>query len=235
MGQPTRTPAWATTEPGSIVFLDEPETGYTLDEVYELFSPGPLVDDEGEYVDTDEAITAAAEIHTGAMIALVPSVEDAQRLYLADGEELDQLHLTLTYLGDAEDIDDEARISVLDAIAQWASVTVTPEATAFSVNVFNPLGEEPCVVVGVGGSDLVMFHETAMAVAHDAGIDTSEMKLPWVPHITLIYVGGDDVPEKLSMLNAYGLAEQRLGDITFDRVRVALGDEVHDFPLAERA
>ena len=49
----------------------------------------------------DSLVAAADGSHlSGAMIALMPTVADAERLAIEGGEAADQLHLTLYYLGD---------------------------------------------------------------------------------------------------------------------------------------
>lgn len=226
---PPRTPAWATPEPGAIVFIDPPETGYTTEEIYTLFGPGPQIDDEGNIV-PDESLTAAAEVHTGAMIALVPSEADAARFALGGGEPLDQLHLTLLYLGEAADIDDESRELLLTNVETFVSGINEPvKGNAFSVAAFNPTGEEPCIVILIGNGESIPLddvHEAAIWAAEESGVDTSLSKRPWIPHVTLAYVEPPIVG-----FDVDGVAEQRMGEVTFDRLRVALGGEVHDFNL----
>jgi 2'-5' RNA ligase len=236
--QPARIPAYETPEPGSIFFIDPPETGYTLDEIYNFLGPGPPVNDEGEIVVDDEMLTAAAidsttgDVHTGAMIALVPTIADAERFVLNGGEPLEQLHMTLIYLGEAADISSESRLQLLDSVSRWAKVQPSIIATAFSVNVFNPMGDEPCIVIGFGGDHLASYNDEAIEVAEGAGIDTSLSKRPWIPHVTLRY---HDVSQGLipyDVADLIELAEQRMGDVAFDRLRVTFGGEVHDFTLA---
>lgn len=78
-------------------------------------SPGAGISDARENsVDADESLTAAGG-HTGAMIALVPSEEDAERLALAavGSEPAGELHLTLFYLGEGADWDEEHRADLI--------------------------------------------------------------------------------------------------------------------------
>jgi hypothetical protein len=65
------------------------------------------------------SLTAAADgSHmSGAMIALMPTPEDAERLAIEGGEPADQLRLTLYYLGNGADFGEEARQAVIDAVA----------------------------------------------------------------------------------------------------------------------
>ena len=64
-------------------------------------------------------LTAAADgsHRSGAMIALMPTPTDAERLAIEGGEAADQLHLTLYYLGQGADFSDDARQAVIGAVA----------------------------------------------------------------------------------------------------------------------
>lgn len=87
----------------------------------------------------DDDLTAAAEVHTGAMIALVPTEEDAERLAIDGGEDPDQLHVTLVYLGEAALIPAEVREAIIDSVSRWASdLATTVVGDAFAVSMFNP-------------------------------------------------------------------------------------------------
>lgn len=181
------------------------------------------------YVDvSDETLIAAAEVHTGAMIALVPSADDAQRLALEGFEAPEQLHLTLVYLGDAVDFSDEARERIVDIVKRYAADPITTRA--FAVNVFNPDGEEPALVLGVGnagGADLEALRSNIYSAVRGAGgFQVAENHTPWVPHVTLAY---SEHPHELVTQ-----AAERVGPVTFDRVRVAFGSETTDVPLSAK-
>ncbi len=70
------------------------------------------------------SLTAAADgSHTqGAMIALMPTVENAARLAIEGGEDAEQLHLTLRYLGKGADFDEAARAAIVDSVRMLAEV-----------------------------------------------------------------------------------------------------------------
>lgn len=175
----------------------------------------------------EKPVVAAAEVHTGAMIALVPTSEDARRLALAGFEEPEQLHVTLVYLGEAADLDEEARAAILDVVRRYATAPVT--ARAFAVNLFNPDGDEPCLVLGIGndgGPELEQLRSNVYsAVRGLAGAEVPENHTPWIPHITLAYA------DVVSLLAALPRALERIGPVSFDRIRVAFGGEVTDVPL----
>lgn len=164
--------------------------------------------------------------HTGAMVALVPRSEDAARLAVDGGEDVEQLHLTLAFLGEAADVPDEARGEVIErALAHFVDqLPIT--GTGFAVAEFNPLGSDPCCVLIVGddtGRLEAEQHFVCDFIVTIPGWMPPDQRSPWVPHITLMYVDPADIDVKeLSFLT---------GPVIFDRVRVAFGGEVVDVPL----
>lgn len=168
-------------------------------------------------------VAAAAPAHTGAMIALVPSAEHVDRLAVDGGEPAEELHLTVMYLGEASDIPEDIRAGLHDVAAAYAASTGPIEGDGFAVNAFNPHTEDrdTALVMGVGGQPLADLHA---GVSGRVGklMTPPENHAPWTPHITFKYT--DDLGE------IPGLVE-KLGPVMFDRLRVAMGDEVTDYPL----
>lgn len=187
-----------------------------------------------------EAIVAAAEVHTGAMVALRPSVEDAKRLAVDGGEPADQLHATLAYLGAAADIPPEVQQAIVSRLRSLVEDAIRPDydlpmvADGFAVSMFNPPGSQQqdgkdrdsCVVLGLSGGDLDPVHgliiEVLREVFDEAGIQMPEQHTPWVAHTTLEYT---DDPRRVEELM------DRAGPVTFDAIRVAFGGENTDIPL----
>lgn len=184
-------------------------------------------------------LTAAADgSHMqGAMIALMPTPEDAERLAIEGGENAEQLHLTLRYLGKGADFSEEARQAVIDAVADVLPHYVSGPVTAkvFGAAHWNGNSDEPCWVWSVGDAPetprtLGMLHG-AIAMALEEGLDESidhpelpEPHTPFAPHICAAY------SDELDLIIAL---EERLGPVTFDRVRVAFAGDHTDIPLAE--
>lgn len=177
--------------------------------------------------DSPPVVIAAAEVQTGAMIALVPQATDAEAMALDGGEPADQLHVTLLYLGDAVDWDADDRRLLLAMTEEIVAKYALIETSTFSVNVFNPVGDEfdTAVVLGVRGTDdLVALHESVVTGVMEVFDDVvPEQHVPWVPHITLEYTDELDraVPE----------AVRRLDTVAFDRVVVAFGGTYTYYPL----
>ena len=183
-----------------------------------------------------DPVVAAAEVHTGAMVALIPSEDDAARLAVDGGEDPGQLHLTLMYLGAADDIPPPARDAIVARLRALVEDAVKPDydmpvdADGFAVSVFNPgdaNDRDTCIVLGVTGDDLDVIHgmvEDAVgeAVGQAAGFTVPEQHTPWIPHVTLTYSDDLSLVEQLA---------DRVGPVTFDRLRVAFAGENVDIPL----
>ena len=162
-----------------------------------------------------------AEEHTGGMIALVPRVGEAEAMAVRGGEKPDELHLTLCYLGDdVTGWTSEMQNRVASLVADVAARCTTPiAARTIGPAVFNPDGHdgrEPCAVFLVGDSrDIGEMRASVIACAGD-----QPQHEPFHAHITI----------------GYGLKPDKLGPVgpvVFDRLRLALGDRVYDFPLGE--
>lgn len=184
-------------------------------------------------------LTAAADgSHlSGAMIALMPTPEDAERLAIEGGEDAEQLHLTLRYLGKGADFSEEARQSVIEAVTDVLPHYVNGPVTAktFGAAHWNGNSDEPCWVWSVGDDPetprtLGMLHG-AIAMALEEGLadgvdhpELPEPHTPFAPHICAAY------SDQLDLIIAL---EERLGPVTFDRVRVAFAGDHTDIPLGD--
>jgi len=177
---------------------------------------------------TRQTQARAADVAAGAMVALIPSAADRARLAVDAGESADQLHLTLAYLGKAAEWPAEARAAVIEAVRTLAEGNPPVEADGFAISAFNPTGDEPCIVLGVGGDELNWVHDAVIAAVNEAGetvgVDVPEQRLPWVPHVTLVYT--DDLGQIKALVD-------RTGPITFDAIRVAFAGEAADVPLTD--
>lgn len=220
------------------------ETGMTEDEAYRFLTgqaltaasePDPLAGlPNVEGVDEDVSLQDSPPVTgvpyrddsgapTGAMIALVPSEADLDRLTLPGGEPREQLHLTLLYLGNAVDTDPATQDATTFAVGEVVTLQPVVGATGFGAALWNPLGDDPAVVLNVGGEVLESVRETILdTVGTVWSVDVPEQHCPWVPHVCLAYTSDESV---------VGDALARVGPITFDRVRVAWAGRTTDFPL----
>ncbi len=184
------------------------------------------------------ALTAdAAGSHlSGAMVALIPTDEDAQRLAIEGGEAVEDLHLTLMYLGDGADFGADVRARITDAVATWVRSLPPAMANIFGAAHWNAGSDSPSWVWSVGdvqdeGPDrpsLTKYHAMACAAVEDAVLgepgapELPEPHTPWVAHVCAAY---SDDPGFLPEL------ESRLGPVEFDRVRVVFDGGSTDIPL----
>ncbi|ALY07261.1 capsid maturation protease and MuF-like fusion protein [Streptomyces phage Maih] len=177
-------------------------------------------------MEQEDDLAAAAEVHTGAMIALMPSRADAERMAFAGGEEPDQLHVTLAYLGDAADWSEAQRIAVINAVGRASGWLSPVQARAFGVARWNSSGPEPVWVWNIGDSqddDSVRLTEVHQEVAYqvaDLGYELPRNFTPWSPHVTATYGAADQAD-----------LDNGTGPLVFDRIRVAFAGEYTDFPL----
>ena len=200
---------------------DEPDSGPSAE---------VAVDSRGGQA--DEPTVAAAEVHTGAMVALIPSEEDAARLAVEGGEDPEQLHGTLAYLGEAVDWDTDRQARVVEAMERVAAEHDVLDVDGFAVSVFNPPGmparedgkqRDSCMVLGLSGDALEDVHEAVLdALADD---ELPDQHAPWHAHVTLAYSDDLSLVEQLA---------DRVGPVTFDRLRVAFAGENIDIPLGGR-
>ncbi len=175
---------------------------------------------------------------TGAMVALVPTETDAARLVVDGGEPPAELHLTLFYLGEAADYDEQAQAAIVDRLRSLVEDVLRPDydlpimADVYAVDVFNPGADGSCVVLGVTGGDLEAVWDLAADAldeieAEPSGFTLPEQHQPWVPHITVVYtVDPTAVVQEL-------LA--RTGPVTFDRLRIAFAGDTVDILLSPTA
>jgi 2'-5' RNA ligase len=180
--------------------------------------------------DNDDVV-AATEAHTGAMIALVPSAADAERLAHATGEPADELHLTLQYLGEGADYSDDERASLIEDVITRTRGIGPVQADGFAVSVFNPPGHvkpdgsshDTCIVLGLSGDELPAVREFIGDALNPLGDRVPPQHDPWTPHVTLAYTNDTNIAPFLP----------KTGPVTFDKVRLAFAGDVYDIPLVD--
>lgn len=176
-----------------------------------------------------DALQAAGAVSDGAMVALVPTPGNTARLTLEDGEAADQLHATVLYLGKAALIDDQTFATIMGQLIDIADEYPGPIiADGFNVALFNPHDDErdTCATLGLSGHTLHVvareIQERVRGQLADSTFALPEQHEPWIPHVTLAYTDDHTIIPQLA---------DRTGDVTFDRIRLAVGDDVYDIPL----
>lgn len=171
------------------------------------------------------------EPHTGSMIALVPAEPEA--LAVRDGEPQEQLHVTLWFLGEADDQPIEFQHRLLQQVRDVAARLLPVPGQVFGAAVWNPTGDHPCAVLNVGGPGLEDLREAVRLGVEIAALETAaaggdlfempDNHTPWAAHMCVGY--SDDpvslLPEALATV----------GPVLLDTVRLTFGAEVHDFPM----
>ncbi|MRH86002.1 hypothetical protein GFY24_00730 [Nocardia sp. SYP-A9097] len=190
------------------------EPVYDLQALTAAAAPGSIPD-PGADPDPDDD---AASEHTGAMIALVPCAEDAQRLLVEGGEPVEELHLTLAYLGEAADWTPEQVAAVGNGIAE-ISPAGPLMGSVWGHALFNPDtdGKEPCAVYLVEADGLTDLRQAVLGALLDTGGPMPEQH-DFIAHVTA----------------GYGLPVEQLtatGPIRFDRLRIAFAGSNDDIPL----
>lgn len=166
----------------------------------------------------DGLLAAAPSHHDGAMVALVPSNPESLAVEHDEALPVDDLHITLCFLGKAADLStfDKTRIlsetrRVCDAVGHAFS------ASADGVVVMGSNDDGvPATALLVQSDDIVSLYD-ALSEALDYKSDYPS----FIPHATIGY--GVPVED----------AEKKVGQqIDFNTVIVKFGDAIHTIPLA---
>ncbi|HKU51590.1 MAG TPA: phage minor head protein, partial [Nitrospira sp.] len=179
-------------------------------------------------VEGPQHVDSEGELHTGAMIALVP--KDPENWVLAGGEAADSLHVTLAYLGDSDNIPDHVVDALYEAINNLAAHLSPINAEIFGANIWNPDSDSPSLNAAIGGSNVDLVHNYIQRVIlfevdEDLEWAPPENHSPWNAHMCLAYGNTETLKNKLED------ALKLVGPITFDRVRFAQGGESTDYFL----
>lgn len=180
-----------------------------------------------------DQVHAAGGGHTGAMIALVPTEADAERLAIDGGEAADEVHSTLWYLGVAADWGEEQRRELIANVRTAAGGLSGPlTVQAHGVNHWNIAGDSPSWVWAVSDDrdapdDAPTLHELHNLATHalEDGHNNPDVPVqhsPWSPHVCGAYTADHWPLDEMA---------ERVGPVTYDRIRIAFGDERTDIPL----
>lgn len=162
--------------------------------------------------------------HTGAMIAVVPDHVALQRFAVPDGLPPTDLHVTLAFLGPADDVPDIARVEIRAAMAElagaWGPVTATAGHIA---HISNPDDGAVAVAYDLTAPGLHDLRAELVGVLSDLGVDWSN-RYAFRPHLTITYLATSDPaladwPE--------GPVDQPIV-ITLDHLQVRFGSDVDD-------
>lgn len=177
---------------------------------------------------TARALAAAAgDFTTGVMVAFYPPPDLAAQLAVDGGLAVEDLHLTLAYLGDIAALDDAQQQTLLDVVTTYA--TGTDPVTGVVSGVGRFAGSDPdlgdAVYASVDCPDLPTWRQGLFDALVAAGLPVSETH-GFTPHITLTYIPADE-PTPVERLD--------LVDVTFASVAVVLGETRTDVTLGAPA
>ena len=159
---------------------------------------------------------------TGGMVALLPTQTDAESLAVEGGEPVEDLHLTLAYLGENV-MDHDSRLLREDL--ELLSVGLREmTGQVLGSAVFNV--EDPCEVYLISDCEEIvdLYHEIWNSVfSYAADLEAGQYQhSPFIAHITARYesqgaepIYHDEAPER----------------VTFDRLLLSWGQEQFIFPL----
>ncbi|MER7115433.1 phage minor head protein [Saccharomonospora azurea] len=189
----------------------------------------PCVFDEMSDEDLDELLAlvtdavTADNAHEGGMVALIPTPEDAQRLALEHGLPVDELHLTLCFLGPSDEWPEDQRAAMRHVATDVAARFDPIEAQAWASAAFNPGSDSECITYLIGDTpELVDIHaQLDDVVSETFGDLVPAQHRPWVPHITVAYNTTD-----IEQMTEHG-------PLVFDRIRVVFAGEHIDTPLRQ--
>jgi 2'-5' RNA ligase len=155
----------------------------------------------------------AAQHADGAMVALYPAPATAKKLAVGGGEKADELHVTLAFLGKADQVDGKKARAAVEA---WAKATPKLTGELSGIGHFD-VGKDGIVTYrSVDLPDLPTPREKLVKALAAAGTPASTDH-GFTPHMTIDYKVRRPAIEKKP--------------ISFDAVTLVLGEERENFPL----
>jgi 2'-5' RNA ligase len=134
--------------------------------------------------------SANPKAHTGVMVALFPPESVAKQIALPDGEPIEELHVTIGYLGDYQDLPITEQ-QLVDVVRNWAPTSDVQDGVYSGKGLF--VGEEIpegcCTILTVDINTLPQFHRHLVDVVNRLGNGTALVKSNhgFTPHTTLAY------------------------------------------------
>lgn len=162
------------------------------------------------------AATAPDVTPTSAMVAFYPSAALAQAIAVPGGLEVDDLHMTLAFLGDVTDEWDTDALTA--CVAGWAAACGPMTGEISGKGLFTA-GELPVTYASLDLPGLPAQRELLVTMLTRAGFPPS-MTHGFTPHMTIAY---DDLPD---------WAPPADPAVTFDTVSLVLGPDRTDYRLA---
>jgi 2'-5' RNA ligase len=171
----------------------------------------------GEAVSEIEVMTNGDEKPL-AMVALYPRAEEAEALATDGGHEANDLHVTLVFLGEAEDVNEDL---VTEAAGLVASELNALQGVVGGVGQFAEQEDGRPAILLPDVNGLTLLRERLVDELGHRGI-RSPSEHGFLPHMTLRYADKEELPDA----SAIGQ------ELHFDDVSVVVGDRRTDYPLS---
>lgn len=158
---------------------------------------------------------------TGVMVALYPADDVAHALALDGGEAAEELHVTLAYLGDVDEVGDVEALRKL--VEQFAAETYDVDGQVSGLGRWDAGDAGDAFVALVDAPDLPDVRTDLVDELEAAGYKVRRDH-GFTPHITLAYLDAQD-PSPLERIDAL--------PATFGFLSLAVGPDVYDFALTD--
>lgn len=198
----------------------------------------PDTDDEDSESDDEEANAAetlrvmeAEQKHTGAMAAFYLPEDQARQLYGVAAMELEanadvlmpqELHLTLAYMGEADELP-QGRLRRV--VREFAQVTPPISGEVSGMGRFSNTHIEgmDAIYASFDAPDLAVFRQNLVRALMEAGVEPNRAH-GFTPHITLAYIPDEEPTPNLRI---------PVIPVQFDSICLALGEEKVVYPLMQ--
>jgi 2'-5' RNA ligase len=156
-----------------------------------------------------------------AMIAVYPTATEAGRIAASvvggSGEPPAKMHVTMVFLGEADDVDLKAAARAVGSVS-GSTAPLSGKVGGFGLFSEGPDGYPQIAIPDVVG--LAKMRVDLINALAEENI-TTPSEHDWVPHLTIDYVSEAILPDR-SVLGV---------PLTFNQLSLAVDDERKDFPL----
>ena len=176
-------------------------------------------------------------VHETSMVALVPA--NPEKYALEDGLEMSDLHITLRYLGETEDLDQDHLDEAIGDLERWAKTTSEFEVSDWEIAYFGnkEVRDSGKVAVVAHWShddetyNLNRIHQEVSEIldSYDLENKSSFKDEPWQAHMTLGYFDLAEAEERFPEGASYMPGES----IRFSGLRIANGEDSVIFDFQE--
>lgn len=166
---------------------------------------------------------SAPQQHTGVMVAFMLDLETAEQLAIPGGEPVNDLHVTLAYLGDSSKVTLNYGV-IKDALARFAAQSSPLQGHTGGLGRFTPSdssdGKSPVIaLINVPG--LQAWRTKLVQCLEDVAVNIAK-DFDYTAHCTLAYIDAD-APMPLETIPELPL--------TFNALCLAVGDERFSYPF----